>query len=155
MFGAKQENLPQYIDRITILGNQAERIDAHLSTIDGDNTNHSNACTTMAAKVEEDVNRLIDLTRHGLTWQTAQTLARQATTKPQYIMRSILIPRSQREEDHKVTTKIWRDIFASTPGATDEQSNCRHHLSKAGSRRGNNLKGTGGFLDWNTCGDVG
>ena len=126
IYGVDQTALPEalrpwWVDSLTILGNQAERTDMHPPRLESNHTERSTAFADLIVKVEKQVDRIIDLTQYGLSLQTAQALARLiAATKPQYIMRSTLIPMSQRQAFDEVTVKIWtQKVFRGTPAASD------------------------------------
>ena len=126
IYGVDKATLPValrrwWVDSMTILGNQADRMDMHMPRLSRSPAAQSVAFTELTGKVEMQVDRLIDLTHHGLSLQTAQSLARLiAATKPQYIMRSTLIPVEQRRAFDDVTAKIWlQRVFAGTPAATN------------------------------------
>ena len=109
-------------------------MDMHMPQL-GRDPNRSAAFEELTKKVEAQVDRLIELTRHGLSMQTAQALTRLiAATKPQYIMRSTLIPVGQRQAFDDVTAKIWIErVFAGTPAATNPLVKEQLQLPIAGS----------------------
>ncbi|MCP4451464.1 MAG: hypothetical protein GY809_08385 [Planctomycetes bacterium] len=95
----------------------------HPPRLEAIGTEESAAFQEMLETVERQVDRIIHICEHGLSRQTAQSLTRLiAATKPQYIMRSTLIPISQRKKFDDATIKIWvTKIFAGTPAADDPQ----------------------------------
>ena len=109
--GGPREALPGEIQKwwvgsLTILGNQAERTDMHPPRLEATDKEESAAFEEMLETVERQVDRIIHLCEHVLTIQTAQSLTRLiAATKPQYIMRSTLIPISQRKKTTKRRSK--------------------------------------------------
>eukprot|EP00969_Alexandrium_andersonii_P182563 8066490-Alexandrium_andersonii.AAC.1 len=94
---------------MTILGNHAERTGDVMPILG----RQAAAFEAVMRKVEHDVDRILELSRHGLSLQTAQVLIRTlAATKPQHVMRSALIPVEQRQRFDAITEKVWERTVA-------------------------------------------
>ena len=95
---------------MTILGNQAERAGDFMPVLG----TQESAFDVIIGKVAHDVDRILDLQRHGLSLQTAQVLSRTlAATKPQYVMRSTLVSEEGRARFEAVTAKLWERTVAA------------------------------------------
>ena len=124
--GGRKDDLPEelrqwWVESMTILGNQAERTDMHPPRLGDGSTATSAAFKELTDRVNQQIDVLIELTHHGLTFHTAQAITRLiAVTKPQHLMRSALIPVEQRKAFDEVTMNIWTQrIFAGSPAADD------------------------------------
>lgn len=119
-----------WVDNMTILGNQADRADVHPPRLEAKGSEESSAFRELIVKVEWKADKIVELRQHGVSLQTAQALSRLiAATRPQYIMRSTLIPMDQRKMFDRVTIKIWvMKVFAGTPAASDPLVHEHLHL---------------------------
>ncbi|CAK0898926.1 unnamed protein product, partial [Prorocentrum cordatum] len=115
IFGAQRHQLPghlqkHHVDSMTILGNQAERTGDSMPVLGTQESEFD----VIIGKVARDVDRILDLQRHGLSLQTAQVLSRTlAATKPQYVMRSTLVSEEGRARFEAVTAKVWERTVAA------------------------------------------